>query len=188
MSFFGGIVHGLSKKNTATAILATEDGELQVRAIQESELEHASAKGRAYCWTSLDTDIDAGDTRLFIKNTGDRFLVLSRAIFTSSNVACKWSIGIGSATTTPTGTAVTAVNMNQQYSNATESYVAYDDETAVADATLMFQIATPLALDSRVFEFDGIILGKNHYIQINQETESTSGQVAVFGHFEDELV
>jgi hypothetical protein len=34
----------------------------------------------------------------------------------------------------------------------------------------------------------GIILGKNQYLQINQETESTSGRVNVFGRFETELV
>ena len=181
------IVKGVSARGAETQIKATEDGELEVRAITESELHHASAKGNSFCWTSADTDIDAGDTRLFIKNLDDKFLVLSRAYFTSSNVACKWSIGVGSLTTTPTGTAVTAVNMNQQFSGSTQAYVAYDDETAVADATLMFQVATPLALDTRCFEMDGIILGKNHYIQINQETESTSGQVSVFGHFESEL-
>jgi hypothetical protein len=49
-------------------------------------------------------------------------------------------------------------------------------------------VATPLALDSREFPLDGIILGKNQYLQINQDTESTSGGVAIFGHFEDELV
>ena len=182
------IIKGVSNRGTETQIKATEDGELEVRAITETELEHASAKGGSFVWTSTDTDIAAGDTRLFIKNTGDKFLVLSRAYFTSSNVACKWSIGIGALTTTPTGTAVTAVNMNQQFSNASASAIAYDDETAVADATLMFQVATPLALDTRVYQLDGIVLGKNHYIQINQETESTSGQVSVFGHFETELV
>jgi hypothetical protein len=182
-----GLVKGQHKLGEVV-IQATNDGELTVRAIVESELEHASGDGRAYCWPSLDTDIDAGDTRLFIKNTSDKFLVLSRAIFTSSNVACKWSIGIGSESTAPTGTSVTAVNMNQQFTNTTEAYLAYDDETAVADAPIMFQVATPLALDSRLYPLDGVILGKNHYIQINQETESTSGQVVVFGHFEDELV
>ena len=30
----------------------------------------------------------------------------------------------------------------------------------------------------------GIIINKNHYIQINQVTESTSGSVVVFGHYE----
>jgi hypothetical protein len=182
------IIRGISQKGTETQIKATEDGELEVRAITESELEHSSVKGQAYVWLSADTDIDAGDTRLFIKNTSDKFLVLSRAIFNSSNVACKWTIGVGALTTTPTGTAITAQNMNERFSNATESYVSYDDETAVADADAMFTVATPLALDTRVVPLDGMILGKNHYIQINQETESTSGQVSVFGHFESELV
>lgn len=186
MSFWG-LVSGVSRKGSATQIKASEDGELLTRSIQESELEHASAGGRAFCWTSADTDIDAGDTRLFIKNTSDKFLVFSRAIFTPSNVVCKWSIGIGAETTTPAGTAVTAVNMNQQFTNATESYLAYDDETAVADATLMFQVMTNTT-ESLSLPMDGIILGKNHYIQINQETESTSGQVAVFAHFEEEIV
>ena len=181
-------IRGTNKGGNETNILATLDGELEVRAIMESELEHGSSDGRSYCWLSADTDIDAGDTRLFIKNTSDKFLVLSRAIFTSANVACKWSIGIGSATTTPTGTVVTAINMNRQYSNSTEDYLAYDDETAVATVTPMFRVATPLALDTRDIPMDGIILGKNHYLQINQDTESTSGGVAVFGHFEAELV
>lgn len=180
---------GVKGKSNGTErdILATEDGELQVRAIAETELEHASAKGRAYCWTSTDSDIDAGDTRLFIKNTSDKFLVLSRAFFSPANVACKYDIGIGAETTTPAGTTVTAVNMNQQFTATTESYTAIDDETAVADATKMFGIMTNTT-DSLEVPLDGIILGKNHYIQINQETESTSGQVAVFGHFESELV
>ena len=99
---------------TERDILATKDGELEVRAIVESELEHASSTGKSFCWTSADTDIDAGDTRLLIKNTGDKFLVLSRSIFTSGNVACKWSIGIGAATDTLAGTAITAVNMNEK--------------------------------------------------------------------------
>ena len=29
----------------------------------------------------------------------------------------------------------------------------------------------------------GIILGQNHYIQINQETESTSGSLTLIAHF-----
>jgi len=179
---------GISQKGTETQIKATEDGELEVRAITETELEHSSVRGDAYVWLSTDTDIDAGDTRLFIRNTSDKFLVLSRAVFNSSNVACKWSIGIGALTTTATGTTITAQNMNERFTNATESYEAFDDETAVADASTMFTVATPLALDTRVVPMDGIILGKDHYIQIHQETESTSGQVSVFGHFESELV
>ena len=164
-------------------------GILATQSIIQSELEHYSAEGASFCWNSTDKDIDAGDTMLFVKNTSDRFLTLSRVIITSSNVACTWTIGIGAATTTPAGTVVTAINLNENLSTKTFDYLAYSDETAVADATPMFQVITPASIDSKIVPLDGIILGKNHYIQINQETEteSTSGQVALFGFFESEL-
>lgn len=184
MTYF--VVKGVSKSGTETQIKATQDGELEVRAIVETELEHASANGRAYAWRSANTDIDAGDTRLFIKNTSDKFLILSYAIFEPSNVVCSYDVGIGEDTTTPTGTAITATVINNTV-KATESNVAYDDETAVADATPIVSYTVSTTASQRM-ELDGFILGKNHYLQINQETESTSGRVTVFGHFEEELV
>jgi hypothetical protein len=104
MTYF--VVKGVSQSGTETQIKATQDGELEVRAIVETELEHASASGRAYAWRSTNSDIDAGDTRLFIKNTSDKFLILSYAIFEPSNVVCSYDIGVGLETTTPAGAAV----------------------------------------------------------------------------------
>ena len=180
------MVKGVNKNGNETQINSTMDGELEVRAIVETELEHASSKGDAYAWRSANTDIDAGDTRLFIKNTSDKYLILSYAIFTPANVVCTYDIGIGSDTTTATGTAVTATNLNGTIT-VTESYEAYDDETAVADATPIVSV-TVSTTESYRLELDGYIIGKNQYLQINQETESTSGRVTVFGHFEEELV
>lgn len=184
MTYF--VVKGVSKNGNETQIKSTLDGELEVRAIVETELEHASAFGRAYAWRSSNSDIDAGDTRLFIKNTSDKFLILSYATFEPSNVVCSYDVGIGLETTTPAGTAVTATNLNGTVQSS-ESYLAYDDETAVADATpsVSYTVSTTQSLRA---ELDGFILGKNQYLQINQETESTSGRVTVFGHFEEELV
>jgi hypothetical protein len=180
------VVHGITKNGTKRQILSTVDGELEVRAIVETELEHASSRGDAYAWRSENSDIDAGDTRLFIKNTSDKFLIFSYAIFTPANVVCTYDIGVGNGTTTPTGTAVTATNLNGTIT-ITESYEAYDDETAVADVTPIVSVTTNTT-DSYRIELDGFILGKNQYLQINQETESTSGRVTVFGHFEEELI
>ena len=174
-------------QNKEILLQASIDGELQVHANSESELEHGAKSGRAFAWRSNDADIDIGDTLLFIKNTGDKFLILARAEFGPANVVCKYDIGVGAATTTPTGNVITAVNMNESFSTQTESYLAYDDETAVADATPMFTVAVS-TVEGRTIPLDGIILGKNHYIQINQETESTSGQVTVFGHFVTQLI
>lgn len=184
MTYF--VLKGVNKSGNETQILATQDGELEVRAIVETELEHASANGRAYAWRSTNSDIDAGDTRLFIKNTSDKFLIFSYAVFNPANVVCDYDIGIGGATTTPTGTTVTATNLNGLV-NISESYLAYDDETAVADADPIVTVTVPTTGSHRL-ELDGFILGKNQYLQINQETESTSGRVTVFGHFEEELI
>jgi hypothetical protein len=184
MTYF--VVKGVSKNGTETQIKATQDGELEVRAITETSLEHASSRGEAYSWRSTNTDIDAGDTRLFVKNTSDKFLVLSYAIFDPANVVCAYDIGIGAETTTPTGTVITATNLNGTI-NVSESYTAIDDETAVADADVRGG-CTVSTTESYELRLDGYVLGKNQYIQINQETESTSGRVTLFGRFEDELV
>ena len=168
-------------------IKSTQAGELEVIAITETEFEHFAASGESFGWPSLDTDIAAGATRLLVKNTGDKFLVLSHAMFNPSNVVCKWDVGIGSEVATATGTVVTAINTNQIESSKVEDYVAFDDETAHVDVPKMFQVTTS-TVDSKEVSLRGLILGKNHYIQINQETESTSGQVTVFGYFTKELI
>lgn len=180
------VVHGINNNGNATQIQATQDGELEVRAITETLLEHASSKGNAYSFRSSNTDIDVGDTRLFVKNTSDKYLVGSYAVFTPANVVCTYDIGIGMATTTPAGTSVTAVNLNGTI-NISESYLAYDDETAVADATPIISV-TVNTTESYILPLDGYIIGKNQYLQINQETESTSGRVTVFMHFEEEVL
>jgi len=185
MTYF--VVKGINKSGSETQIRSTLDGELEVRAIIETELEHASSRGDAYSWRSTNANISSGETRLFVKNTSDKFLILSYAVFTPADVLCAYDIGIGNATTTATGTAVTATNLNGTI-QVSESYDAYDDETAVADADPIVSY-TVNATESLRAELDGFILGKNQYIQINQESTTTSGgRVTLFGHFEEELV
>ena len=180
------LVKGISKNGVETQINATQDGELQVRAIVETELEHASANGRGYAWSTSNGASTAGDTKLFIKNTSDKFLVFSRIVVNPSNVLCRYEIGIGSETTTPAGSAITATNLNGTI-NIAEAYDAFETETAVADATKSLALTCGTA-NMEVFSLDGFILGKNQYLQINCETTVTSGSVEVEAHFEEELV
>jgi hypothetical protein len=172
-------------------LLATDDGDLIVRAVNETFIKSQSVKGKAFCWSSLDTDIDAGDTRIILRNTSDQFLVLEYALVNPGNVDCLWHVGIGQSTVALAGgTVITAVNLNEIFSTTTFDYDAMDDDTAIADATLMFPFRTTDAASSGFLRLplDGIILGKNMFIQINQETESTSGQISIFGVYESELV
>jgi hypothetical protein len=174
------ILDGKGKGHLAEVNAAQE---LVTRAITEEEIEHVSAtKGVAFSWDSTELDIDAGDTMLFVKNTSDGTLVLDRLTVNGSNVLCTWDIGIGAATTTPSGTTVNAVNLNEEFSTKLASATALSDETAVADATVVDRVKTGIG-ETLQHNMHGIILGKNHYIQINQETESTSGSVVLFGHF-----
>ena len=50
MTYF--VVKGINQGGNETQIKSTIDGELEVRAIVESELEHASSRGDAYAWRS----------------------------------------------------------------------------------------------------------------------------------------
>lgn len=162
-----------------------EEQQLVVRAITEEEIEHASAMlGSAYSWDSTERDIDTGDTMLFVKNTGDVPLVLDRATINGSNVICTWTLLLGSAITVPAGgTEITGVNLNRSFASQLADAVARSDETAVADGDIFDRVKTPVSNTIEV-NLHGVILGRGHYIQINQITESTSGSAILFGHFE----
>lgn len=90
------------------------ENQLEAHSVTELEIVHASLDGNAFVWTSGTQDIDATDTMLFIKNTGDIPLNLSQMDVIGSNVACTWTIHIGSDTTTPAGgSEITPVNLNR---------------------------------------------------------------------------
>lgn len=159
--------------------------ELVVRAITEPEIEHASATlGSAYAWDSTELDIAAGVTMTFVKNTGTVPLILDAVIINGSNVICTWEVRIGALTTTPAGGAgITGVNMNEGFSTRLANAVARSGETAVADGFVVGRIKTAIS-GHHIHSLTGIILGKGHYVQIKQVTESTSGSAIVIGHFE----
>jgi hypothetical protein len=169
--------------NSGNEADVNDEKELVVRAINETELEHASAKlGSAYSWDSGERDIDAGDTMLFVKNTTDTPLILDRAIINGSNVVCTWEFYIGADTTTPSGTDAAQTNLNETFTSTSSEAVFLYDETAIADGSIVGRVKTPIS-GSLPVSLDGIVLGKGHYIQFNQETESTSGSVILIGHF-----
>lgn len=158
--------------------------QLVTLAVVETEIEHRSAEnGTAFSWDSTELNIDATDTMLFLKNTGDAALHIDRIVINGSDVICFWEVRIGDATTTPAGGAVvTGVNLNRIFSAKTADVIARSDETAVAAGDVIFRVKTPLD-NTVILSAPGVILGKNHYIQVDQVTESDSGSVTITGHF-----
>lgn len=180
---------GISIKDGEGGNLAIVNSEHQlvVRAIVESELEHAAIGGKAYSWDSGRINIDVNDTMLFLKNTGSTPLVLDRAIIGGHDAIATWDIGLGKATTDPAGgTLLTATNLNPAFSNDAPDTIARSDETAVVDATVILREYTAIS-ESKTVSLNGIILTQNTYIQVNQEVESAGATpfVIIIGYFEN---
>lgn len=157
-------------------------GQLSVN--RETALAIGSARGDAYSWASIETDIGVGDTMLLVRNDSDRPLILDRMVVNGGNVIATWDIGIGQLTTTLAGTAVTGTNLNPTYSGKPADASAIADETAIADATVVDRVKTPVT-NTVTVDLTGIVLEKGQYIQINQETESTSGSAILIAHYGD---
>ena len=174
--------------NQELKVPGTRRGEPLVRSIMQEQLSHESELGLAFTWVSANADIDAGDTILIIRNTSDQFLVLSDITAMPANVACEYSINFGNSTTAfAGGSAVTALNMNRGFASKSFDYDAHTDETAISDGTQGDGIWCPA--DRSISEdLHGFILGKYDFIQVNQETESTSGRIIVKGFFIPELI
>jgi len=160
----------------------TDDGQLVVRAIQEAEIEHASGEGQAYCWFAPDDNVGAGDTLLFIKNLGNIPLVLDRLNIKGGNIASDYQILLGKVTTVPDAINITGTNLNPRFGDEADVH-AVADEDAIADGTLVETIHVITAITHH-HDLTGIILEKGVYIQINQESESTAGACAIYGHFQ----
>lgn len=102
----------------------------------------------------------------------------------TSATATRFDIGLGSDTTTPAGgTLITGRSINQIFSANSADAIARSGETAVADATVINTVGA-LTDTMIVQDLTGIILGKNHYIQINAETEPTLNAATIIGHYE----
>ena len=157
---------------------------LLTRSVEMSELGYAAENGRAFSWYSGRRDIDATDTMIFVKNLNDKVLHIDRIIINGSNVICNWEIATGSATTTPSGTAVVGTNLHTGHAN-NANVLAYYDETAVAQGSIIMDAWTPITNWIQIIEAPGIHLATNSYIQVDQVTESTSGSVIIIGHYND---
>lgn len=169
--------------NTQAGWHVNDEGQGVTRAIQETELEHASSQGNAYCWFAPTADINVDDTLLFIKNLGDTLLILDRMNLLGANVATTVTVHLGKATTTPTAINVTGTNLNPGFADNADVH-ATADEALVADGTTVEIIHVPVTV-MLPWDLTGIILPKGTYIQINQDVEATAGGVAVYGHFDN---
>ena len=168
-------------------IAATQGGELIVRAIIEEEIEHFSGIGNSFSFHVTSTAIDTTDTVLFVRNDDSNLFVPDRVTLNSDlSETMTWQIRLGKAITTPSGNALTPVNIYPTFSGKTFTHISLQDETAVAAGDLvseftMAALASPLHVD-----MGGIILGKGQYLQFDIVGTTPVVGMTLWGHWESE--
>lgn len=151
-------------------------------ATTKTALDYWAGKGRAYSWNSLDIDIDAADTLLLVKNDSSASLYIDYMIISAGNVATRYEVHIPAAEVTVTGTVVVGFNLNTGSSNVATATAA-SDETNNTQGTIIYDISL-LPTTTLVVLTTGLILSEDKSVGIDQVTESTAGNVTIYGHYE----
>ena len=168
--------NGLAAIGTALGILKVEPS---------SRFARACALGKGYVFQGSNVDIDVNDTLLLIKNLIGEILYFERAMIAPANVVTELDFGFGNKTTTLAGTEITGRVVGHPGESVSGLVDCYSDETALTDADLMFT-AWGSIVNTEEVDLSGLYCKKGAYLQINNEIETTSGNIAVFCYHSDE--
>ena len=168
---------------TGTSAEVNDESELVTRSIIEREIEHASILGKAYAWYSGERDTPAAGTMLFVRSDSDTPLILDSVHINGDDSAVTvWEIAIGDTVATPAGTAITGVNLNRGFKSTLAEATAYAIETGHTQGDVLMSVNT-ITQGFVVIDLTGVILRKNHFIQIDTVTNNDTGSATIFGHF-----
>lgn len=150
---------------------------------QISEMHDSAADGLAYSWSNVTYNYDAADTILLVKNTSSTRTLEIIEIDVAGDTATEVIIHCPADVTSPTGTAVTGVNLNRT-SGLTAEATAIADETTNTQANVIWRgrIAA-----NTTFRLEGFIctLGLNDSIAVDFVTDGGACNVTITGHYED---
>ena len=147
---------------------------------------NALAKGDAYAWHSQDSNVDAADTLLTVRNdSGSQDLVIDRIQITGGNVASRYEIHkiTANAAFSAGGIGAAIVAMNLGNSGKIPDASGYKDDIGNIQGTVFMEVAVGVTITK---EFDvGIVLSKTQMIAVDQVTANTAGAATFFGYFVD---
>jgi hypothetical protein len=137
--------------------------------------------GQTYSWQNLTYDYAAAETILLVKNTSTMTLYIDR-IRCSGDTATEVVIH-SPVCDTPTGTAVTGVNLNRMSGNVAGAIAKANESTNSIANAITRQLVT--ANTTILFEYEGMIaLGQNNCIAVDFVANGGSAFVTIIGWFE----
>lgn len=142
---------------------------------------NALYKGDAYIWCSQDSNIDAADTMLIVRNDSqDKKLVIVRVEVTNGNVATRYEIHKVTAAYTPDDDSATEINAGGWAKDAPATATADDDGNT--QGTVFAEIGGPVAVGNYHRDMF-LVLNYHDAIGVDQVTASTAGCVTIYGYF-----
>ena len=161
----------------------TNNKKLRTYTTVESEASFESeANGVCFAWTAS-YNYTADDTVLLIKNTNTNLDIIIENIIFQSDTSTQVIVHYPATVATPTGTAITGVNMNKT-SGKTARATAIQDETTNARGDVISRIFVKGGEDSLFIPYQGMpIIGLNDSIAIDYVTEGGSCFVTIIGYF-----
>lgn len=151
----------------------------------ETPFQRALNRGDAWSWTSVAADIDTGDTMLMVRNDSTvRDLIIEEITVNNGNVAATYDIHIVTAAYTAAGTAVTAVNLNTNYTGNAATATAFGDESGNTQGSVLQEFTAGVAVATYIIPMNVRLKGATA-LGIDQITESTAGSVQMRGYFVD---
>jgi len=152
--------------------------------VKRTRLEDASIEnGLAFSWTNATYDYDAADTILLVKNTSSTHNLHIDQIWchgdTTTTVAVFWANSV-----TPSGTAVTGVNLNTTSSNTAEA-TAKGDDTGNSGGSNVWVGSIPADNATPVLISSGLILASGYSVGVDYATDGGEALVTIIGHYEN---
>jgi hypothetical protein len=163
----------------------TSENKMRTYATTASEISYESeANERAYSWVNATYDYTAGDTILLVKNTSTTEDLLIDSITVAGDTETEVVIHCPTCAT-PTGTAVTGVNMNRK-SNKTADATAKATESTNSQANIIARILID-GNSSEFYNLNGsVVLGLNDCIAVDFTTNGGACYVTINGYYHTE--
>ncbi len=175
------------KSADGKSVSVSDDGKLEVFAIQETQLEHTSAiHGQAFAWYSTYTVGSAGEEIISIKNDSSDLLLHLDQVWIGSSTAGEFSLGY-LLTGTPGGTTITGVPLNKDKSKTADA-TAFGSASVTGSLTFttLANILNVAAGMERVDLEGAWILGKDDTFVISAIIDTNLTYCTVIGHFDTE--
>lgn len=177
-------ITGTGAKGGVHELRINAEGEAEVFAVSEQEIEHVSeANGLAFNWSSGTVDVAAAGTVLLVKNTSALHLHIEHIEIDNGSVASEYTIHVPTSEVTPAGVTVTGFALNTAKSEVAEAD-AKSNESNNTQGTIIRTLYMQVDEDADV-DTAGLILAKNKSVAVDVVENTSESAITVIGFYKE---